>query len=147
MNTRRNMKAAAALVALAALLAPVDALASITSRQVVREFKAAGLEATRPKAMTPNQFGVAPVLTSDATHFLIPSMCDDGECGGRVFAFNTRDAMLQTQKAYDDLGKSTGLLFSWTFTNDDELLLLQINGELPAPRARAYRRVLRSLVT
>ncbi len=59
------------------------ALPALSSGDVVAAFQAAGLPAEDPKPIPPNEFGIAPVLTDDATRFLIPSLGQDS--GGRAF--------------------------------------------------------------
>lgn len=120
-----------------------DGRDGLTSAQVVQRFARAGLEAARPRSLAPNEFGVAPRLTDDATRFFIPSLGRDN--GGRAFVFDDVDDLRETKQVYDDLGEESGLLFSWTFANEDRGVLVQINGELPERRGDRYRRVVAEL--
>lgn len=122
---------------------PSDNAAGITSEEVVAAFADAGLEAESPQRMSPNEFGVAPVVTDDATRFLIPSLGEDS--GGRAFVVDNLDDLRKLKAAYDELGESSGLLFSWTFANEDRGVLVQINGELPEAEANRYAEIVDGL--
>lgn len=110
---------------------------------VVEAFKAAGLEAEDAADMTIKDFGAAPKLTDDATHFLLPSLCSD--CGGRAFVFSSLDDLRTTKDYYDSLGKSSAMFFSWTFANEGKLVLVQLNGELAKAKAMQYQKVVAGL--
>jgi len=116
---------------------------SITSEDVVAAFANAKLEAESPTRIPPNDFGIAPVVTDDATRFLIPSMGEDS--GGRAFVIEETADLRKMKAAYDDLGKENGLLFSWTFANEEVGVLVQINGDLPEPKAKLYENVVAGL--
>jgi len=143
--TRRIIALTAALFLFAACssAAPTPVPSSVPSSSVVAAFAAAGLEATSPTPMTTADFGLAPRLTTDGTHFLLPSLC--ATCGGRVLSF-TNVADLHTTKAYyDSLGAQGTTYFSWTFANEGKLVLVQINGELPQAQAAKYGAVVSGL--
>lgn len=116
---------------------------SVSSADVVAAFKRAGLPAENPARIPPNQFGIAPVLTSDATRFLIPSLGEDA--GGRAFVLDSPEDLAKMKAAYDAVGRESGLLFSWTFVNEDRLVLVQINGDLPEVEAKKYGGVVAAL--
>lgn len=121
-----------------------DAPASSTSsREVVGEFRKAGLEVGKATKMTREDFGLAPLKTDDATRFLIPSLGTDS--GGRAFVFEDTDSLKATKAYYDKLGEGSAAFFSHTFANEDAGALVQINGELPDNRAKAYERVIDQL--
>ena len=109
-----------------------------TTADVIAAFKAAGLEAESPKKMTKEDYGLAPMVATDATRFLIPSLGADA--GGRVFTFAKKEDLDKTKEYYDSLGKASAILFSWTFTH--ELILVQINGTLPEDKAKQYQAAL-----
>jgi hypothetical protein len=116
---------------------------SVTSAQVVDALKRQGLEAESPTPMTPQDFGLAPLLTKDATRFLIPSLGADN--GGRAMIFESDDDLEKTKAYYDELGEGTAAFFSWTFANEDKGVLVQINGELPEKKAKAYEQMIDGL--
>ena len=93
--------------------------------------------------MTGEDLGLAPKLTADATHFLVPSLCAD--CGGRAFIFANLDDLRATKAYYDSPGKSSAPFFSWTFANEPLLALVQVNGQLPKVKADAYKKVVEEL--
>jgi len=115
----------------------------LTAREIVARFDRAGLEAAHPTPIEANELGVAPNATDDRTRFLIPSLGEDA--GGRVFVFDDLAGLKKTKKAYDSLGKESGLLFSWTFANEQRGVLVQINGELPKVKAQRYAALVRGL--
>lgn len=114
----------------------------MTSADVVAKLRSEGLVADNPTAMEPKDFGIAPV-SEDATRFLIPSLGADN--GGRAFVFKSTDELQKTKSSYDDLGKESGLLFSWTFANGNKGVLVQINGDLPKVQAKRYEAVIAGL--
>lgn len=108
-----------------------------TGKAVLAAFKRAGLQAEKPSEMEPREFGMAPLVSTTAYRFLIPSLGKGN--GGRVFTFATnkdRDAM---RAYYVGLGRRSAIFYSWTFVADR--VLVQINGELPKARAEKYRKV------
>jgi hypothetical protein len=85
-------------------------------------------------------YGLAPLL-GEGLRFALPDLCAD--CGGRVLAFASvadRDAM---RTYYEGLGKQSAALFSWVFVRDN--ILVQINGALPAERAKRFDEVLHGM--
>jgi hypothetical protein len=122
-------------------LALPTASARHTTAQVIAAFKAAGLEAENPTAMGPGDFGLAPMTTDRAVHFLVPSLC--GDCGGRVFDFDKLEDLNVTKTYYVELGRGSAAFYSWVFVKDN--ILVQINGELPEDQARKYEVVLKGL--
>lgn len=114
-----------------------------TPDRVLSEFRNADLEVGTTTAMTKDDYGLAPLVADKATRFLIPSLGADS--GGRVFTFTNVDDLRKTESYYVKLGKATAAFFSWTFANTDRLVLVQINGDLPEPKARRYGRVVDAL--
>jgi len=110
-------------------------------QDAVDAFEAAGLECEDRRAMTKDDYGVAPMVATEGTRFLIPSLCED--CGGRIMSFASQGDLDATKAYYDELGKTSAAFFSWTFASDN--ILVQINGDLPEPQARAYEQALRGL--
>lgn len=121
----------------------IEQARSITSENVIAAFGDAQLEAESPSPIPPNDFGIAPVVTDDATRFLIPSIGEDS--GGRTFVIEETADLRKVKAAYDDLGKENGLLFSWTFANEEFGVLVQINGDLPESKAKLYGKVVAGL--
>lgn len=113
-----------------------------TLAQFTAAIQAAGLEYAAPRPMTKTDYGFAPyVCTDGAIRFLLPSVCAD--CGGRLYNCANQADRDSLAKYYADLGKSSAAFFSWVFARDN--LLIQINGDLPEPKARAYETVLNGL--
>jgi hypothetical protein len=57
-----------------------------TLPDILAAFRAAGLEAESARAMTRDDYGLAPLLGT-GYRFLIPSLCPD--CGGRLYQFDS----------------------------------------------------------
>ncbi len=112
-----------------------------TAVQVAEAFAKAGLEVGQPTAMTKADLGIAPYLTDDMIHFLIPSLCPD--CGGRIFNLKNQADADTLKGYYDKLGKSSAALFSWTFAKDN--IVIQLNGDLSEAKAKAYQSALETL--
>lgn len=109
--------------------------ASLTPDQIIQAFQDAGLEAAFPTEMTAEDYGLAPYV-GQGVRFIIPSLCDD--CGGRVFV-GTKAEIDQLAAFYEEVGKASALLFSWTFRTQDGRGLVQINGDLPEADALRYK--------
>jgi len=111
------------------------------STQAVDAFKKAGLEADGVRPMTREDYGPAPLLATEGTRFLIPSIGADS--GGRAFSFAKPDDLAKMKSYYDESGKSSAALFSHTFVKDN--LLVQINGALKDVNAAKYNAALQGL--
>jgi hypothetical protein len=109
----------------------------VTGDDVVASFKAAGLEAENPSAMTKDDYNIAPYVCQ-GTHFFVPSLdATSGEgAGGRVFVCDTAEDRDLIANYYTELGKTSALFFSWVFIKDN--VVVQINGDLPEETARKY---------
>jgi hypothetical protein len=105
----------------------------VTGDDVIKSFKAAGLEAETPTAMTKDDYGLAPYVCQ-GTHFFTPSI--DPEAGGRAFICENSEDLQLLSDYYTDLGKTSALFFSWVFVKGN--VLVQINGDLPEEKARQY---------
>ncbi len=108
-----------------------------TLPDILAAFRAAGLEAESARAMTRDDYGLAPLLGT-GYRFLIPSLCPD--CGGRLYQFDSLEDRDRMKQYYDELAKSSAMFFSWTFAAGD--YLLQLNGDLDEATARQYGDVL-----
>ena len=129
------------IITLAACGSPNAKFQRWTSAQVVDSLKAASLEVNAPRAMTKEDYGIAPMRAADAMFFGLPSLCDT--CGGRVLAFSNADDLKKTEAFYVELGKGSAMLFSWTFAKDN--ILIQLNGDLAEDKAKAYESALNSM--
>ena len=109
--------------------------ASLTPDQIIQAFQDAGLEAATPSAMAAADYGMAPYVAK-GVRFVIPSLCED--CGGRVFV-GTKAEIDQLAAFYEEAGRASALLFSWTFRTQDGRGLVQINGDLPEADALRYK--------
>jgi len=114
---------------------------NLTPDQIIRAFRDAGLEAATPSAMAAADYGVAPYV-GQGVRFIIPSLCED--CGGRAFV-GTRAEIDQLAAFYEEAGKASALLFSWTFRTQDGRGLVQINGDLPEAEALRYKAVMEGI--
>jgi hypothetical protein len=135
----------AATIVLAVPVVPTDApdpaISLGGSMDVVTAFKAAGLEAEHPTRMTPKDYGAAPMLATEGTHIITPSVCAD--CGGRIMTFATTNDLATVKKYYEDLGKSSALLHSWVYTKGKSLV--QLNGSMKPDVAAKYDAALQAM--
>jgi hypothetical protein len=113
-----------------------------SSAEIVAAFRAAGLEAENPHAMTRQDYGVAPFVC-EGTRFFIPSLGEGN--GGRAFYCANQKDLNRLKTYYETLGKESAILFSWVFTTGP--LLVQVNGDLPEDQARRYEATLHALKT
>ncbi len=116
-------------------------IADPTPEDVIEAFREAHLPAEGPKEMTPEDYGMAPMVAEEGMRFLIPPLGEDA--GGRVMSFDSQADLQKTKEFYDSLGRESAMLFSWTFQHEN--LLVQINGELPEDEARRYEAALKTL--
>jgi hypothetical protein len=91
--------------------------------------------------MAREDYGIAPLVATEGIRFLIPSLCED--CSGRIMVFASAEDLQTLKSYYDELGRASALLFSWTFTRGN--VLVQINGDLPEEQAHAYEQALMSI--
>ena len=101
----------------------------------------AGLQAVRPSRMTRKDFGVQPLLATEATHFFIPSI--GATAGGRVYRFANIADRDRMKAWFDELPRRSAAFYSHVFVHKN--LLVQLNGNLPDARAAKYKAVLDTL--
>jgi hypothetical protein len=117
---------------------------ALSAERIVLRFKQAGLEAEDPRPMTPDDYGLAPILCQDnSMRFFIPSL--GANAGGRVFVCPSTDEVDELKLFYAEQGQRNPELRSWTFDNDR--VLIQLNGGLPQEQAERYGAVLNELST
>lgn len=98
---------------------------------VVDQFKKDGLEVNNLRKMTKDDYESVPLKAKNGMIFDV-QMGSDGEYqNARIFSFKTIDDLNDTKKYYDDLGKESSMTFSYTAANEDKLVLMQFNGDLP----------------
>ena len=98
---------------------------------VVDQFKKDGLEVNNLRKMTKDDYESAPLKAKNGMIFGV-QMGSDGEYqNARIFSFENIDDLNDTKKYYDDLGKESSMTFSYTAANEDKLVLMQFNGDLP----------------
>lgn len=131
----------ALLIVLLALAGCGAREASLTPDQIIQAFQDAGLEAATSSAMAAADYGMAPYV-GQGVRFVIPSLCED--CGGRVFV-GTKAEIDQLAAFYEEAGKASALLFSWTFRTQDGRGVVQINGDLPETDALRYKAVMEAI--
>jgi len=105
----------------------------VTSEDVVKAFKDAGLEAENTRPMTKDDYGLAPYVCT-GTRFFIPSLGADN--GGRLYICDNNKDRDLLSNFYIDAGKASALLFSWVYVKGN--VVIQINGDLPEDKARQY---------
>jgi hypothetical protein len=129
------------LVSPSAVIAQAPPPKPTNADAVLAAFKAAGLEAESPKAMTRKDYGLAPYVCK-GIRFLIPSLGEDA--GGRAFFCPRKGDGDKLAKYYNSLGEQSAILFSHVFQQPP--YLVQINGDLPDEQAAKYEEALAALV-
>jgi hypothetical protein len=114
---------------------------SITPDKVIVAFKGAGLEAEDSRKMTKDDYGVAPMKAEEGKLIILPSVCED--CGARIFNYENDKDLDEMKAYYDDLGKESAMLFSWTIKHKN--ILVQLNGDLPEEEYNKYVKALEEL--
>ncbi|MFD2389554.1 LysM peptidoglycan-binding domain-containing protein [Enterococcus gallinarum] len=106
---------------------------------IIKTFTQQSLVVYRPRDMTKEDFGIAPMSAKSAKIFsLIETDNEDEQQNARLLTFDNLDDLKATKKYYDDLGKDSAMLFSYTAVNEDELVLMQFNGQLPQELVEKY---------
>lgn len=124
------------------------------SEDAIEVFRTAGLEIGNTPTMTREDYGIAPYVAVEGLRLQIPSLAEDSDgngkidaeeadVGGRVMSFKAREDLDKTKNYYDDLGKESAVLYSYTFVKDN--ILVQINGALSQEKANGYDRALQTL--
>lgn len=104
---------------------------AVDLNSVVDQFKKDGLEVNNLRKMTKDDYESAPLKAKNGMIFGV-QMGSDGEYqNARIFSFGNIDDLNDTKKYYDDLGKESSITFSYTAANEDKLVLMQFNGDLP----------------
>lgn len=120
---------------------PAPQPAGIPIDAVIAAFRAAGLEAEDVRPLTKDDYGMAPMMATEALRFYIPALGEGA--GGRLFAFANQADLATTRTYYVEMGRASALAFSWTFARAN--ILVQINGDLPEDQARKYEKALQDI--
>jgi LysM repeat protein len=106
---------------------------------IIETFTQQSLVVYNPRDMTKEDFGIAPMSATSAKIFsLIETDIEEEQQNARLLTFDNVDDLKATKKYYDDLGKDSAMLFSYTAVNEDELVLMQFNGQLPQELVEKY---------
>ena len=101
-----------------------------SSSEIVQAFEDEGLTVVNPRPVQDKDLGMAPQTFEEGAHFVASTRED---LGARVFTYESEADLLQMQTYYEGF---SGMFYSHVYTND--LMLLQINGQLPKSKADQY---------
>lgn len=132
----KNKKSSAAKAATTSSSSKKKEPADLT--KVVDQFKSDGLEVNNPRKMTKDDYGMAPLKAINGMIFGIAPGSDGEYQNARIFSFETLDDLNDTKDYYDDLGRQSSVTFSYTAADEDKLLLMQFNGDLPKETVDKY---------
>lgn len=106
---------------------------------IIETFTQQSLVVYNPRDMTKEDFGIAPMSATKAKIFsLIETDNEDEQQNARLLTFDNLDDLKATKQYYDDLGKDSAMLFSYTAVNEDDLVLMQFNGQLSQDLVEKY---------
>lgn len=106
---------------------------------IIEAFTQQSLVVYNLRDMTKDDFGIAPMSATSAKIFsLVETDNEDDQRNARLLTFDNLDDLKATKQYYDDLGKDSAMLFSYTAVNEDELVLMQFNGQLPQELVEKY---------
>lgn len=106
---------------------------------IIEAFTQQSLVVYNPRDMTKDDFGIAPMSATSAKIFsLVETDNEDDQRNARLLTFDNLDDLKATKQYYDDLGKDSAMLFSYTAVNEDELVLMQFNGQLSQDLVEKY---------
>ncbi|WP_396206032.1 LysM peptidoglycan-binding domain-containing protein [Enterococcus sp.] len=106
---------------------------------IIEAFSHQSLVVYNPRNMTKDDFGIAPMSATSAKIFsLVETDNEDDQRNARLLTFDNLDDLKATKQYYDDLGKDSAMLFSYTAVNEDDLVLMQFNGQLSQDLVEQY---------
>ncbi|MDO0920420.1 MULTISPECIES: LysM domain-containing protein [unclassified Enterococcus] len=106
---------------------------------IIEAFSQQSLVVYNPRDMTKDDFGIAPMSATSAKIFsLVETDNEDDQRNARLLTFDNLDDLRATKQYYDDLGKDSAMLFSYTAVNEDDLVLMQFNGQLSQDLVEKY---------
>lgn len=106
---------------------------------IIETFTQKSLVVYNPRDMTKEDFGSAPMSATSAKIFsLVETDNEDNQQNARLLTFDNLEDLKATKKYYDDLGKNSAMLFSYTAVNEEKLLLMQFNGDLSQDLVEQY---------
>lgn len=105
----------------------------------IKKFEDKSLVVYNKRKMTKDDFGLAPMTAKDAAIFsLVETDNEDEQKNARILTFDNLEDLNATKAYYDDLGKSSAALFSYTAVDEDNLVLMQFNGGLDQALVEQY---------
>ena len=105
----------------------------------IKKFEDKKLVVYNKRKMTKDDFGMAPMTAKDAAIFsLIETDNEADQKNARILTFDNLEDLNATKAYYDDLGKSSAALFSYTAVDEDNLVLMQFNGGLDQELVEQY---------
>ncbi|PHK48573.1 hypothetical protein [Staphylococcus edaphicus] len=108
---------------------------SIAVKQVIQSFKDHHLHVSNVKDMDKEDFGAAPMKAKEAKIFEV-----EKNKNARIMRFTSDDDLKETKQYYDELGKSSAILYSHTYVKNN--YLLQMNGDIADSTFEKYKKVL-----
>lgn len=108
---------------------------TIEPSKIINGFKDDGLSVKNEKEMKKDDYGAAPMKAEKAKMFEV----EDGK-NARLLMFKSDDDLQETKKYYDELGKSSAILYSHTYSKNN--YLLQMNGEIDDNTFNKYKKSL-----
>ncbi|WCG33964.1 LysM peptidoglycan-binding domain-containing protein [Enterococcus dispar] len=105
----------------------------------IKKFEDKKLVVYNKRKMTKDDFGMAPATAKEAVIFsLIETDNEDDQKNARLLTFDNLEDLNETKKYYDDLGKGSAMLFSYTAADEDNLVLMQFNGDFDQKLVEKY---------
>lgn len=111
---------------------------SVNLTTILDKFEKDGLTVENSKSMTKEDFGMAPMSAKEARIFGIQKDDSGDFMNARIFLFEDEKDLNKTKKYYDDLGKESAIAFSYTAANEQDLILMQFNGDLSQDIVQKY---------
>jgi hypothetical protein len=113
----------------------------VTTDEVIKVFKDAGLEAENPVVLTAEDLDVLPFTASKVVRSSVPSL---GEAEGlRIFIFDDNKSLDAAKAYFDKMAKSSKMFSSWTATNGN--VLIQLSGGVKEEDFNKYKAALKKL--
>ena len=105
----------------------------------IKKFEDKKLVVYNKRKMTKDDFGMAPATAKEAVIFsLIETDNENDQKNARLLTFDNLEDLNETKKYYDDLGKGSAMLFSYTAADEDNLVLMQFNGDFDQKLVEKY---------
>ena len=107
---------------------------NITIDEMMSQFENWNLSVADKQTIENDDLGFAPNVHSEAYSFVV-----ENDMNARLFYVEDKEDLKQLKKYYDDLGSSSSLFYSHTYSKGN--YLLQMNGQIAKSTFEKYKKI------